>query len=96
MMIQPVSDRVLVKDIIEELRSPGGIILTEPDAEKQQQIGKIVAKGPGKMHDSGVFVEMDLEVGTKVMYRKYVGTIIEHQGNKYRMILADDILCYFV
>ncbi|HID05522.1 MAG TPA: co-chaperone GroES, partial [Armatimonadetes bacterium] len=44
MKVRPLGDRVLVKPLEEEERTPGGIILPDTAKEKPQE-GKVIAVG---------------------------------------------------
>ena len=47
MSIRPLHDRVLVRRLEDEKKSPGGIVIPDSAAEKPMQ-GEIVAVGNGK------------------------------------------------
>ena len=91
MGIKPLSDRVVVKAQEAEEKTPSGIIL--PDTAKEKpQIGEIVATGPGKVNDAGNLVKMTLKKGDKVLYGKYSGTEISHDGNDLLIMRESDVL----
>ena len=91
MGIKPLSDRVVVKAQEAEEKTPSGIIL--PDTAKEKpQIGEIVATGPGKVNDAGNLVKMTLKKGDKVLYGKYSGTEISHEGNDLLIMRESDVL----
>tara|TARA_Y100000996_G_C22472015_1_gene622533 strand:- start:378 stop:662 length:285 start_codon:yes stop_codon:yes gene_type:complete len=91
MGIKPLSDRVVVKAQEAEEKTPSGIIL--PDTAKEKpQIGEIVATGPGKVNDTGNLVKMTLKKGDKVLYGKYSGTEISHDGNDLLIMRESDVL----
>jgi chaperonin GroES len=46
MRIKPLHDRVVVRRIDEEARTPGGVIIPDIAKEKPMQ-GQVVAVGPG-------------------------------------------------
>jgi co-chaperonin GroES (HSP10) len=52
MNIRPLHDRVLVKRVEEETKSPGGIVLPGAAAEKPSR-GTVKAVGRGKLLDNG-------------------------------------------
>ena len=80
MSIKPLSDRVVIKAQEAEEKTASGIIL--PDTAKEKpQIGEIVATGPGKVNESGNLVKMSVKKGDKVLYGKYSGTEISHNGD---------------
>ena len=91
MGIKPLSDRVVVKAQEAEEKTPSGIIL--PDTAKEKpQIGEIVATGPGKVNDAGNLVKMTLRKGDKVLYGKYSGTEISHDGDDLLIMRESDVL----
>ena len=91
MNIKPLSDRVVVKAEDAEEKTASGIIL--PDTAKEKpQIGEVIAVGPGKNSDSGSLVKMTLKKGDKVLYGKYSGTEITHNGTDLLIMRESDIL----
>ena len=91
MKIKPLSDRVVVKAQDAEEKTASGIILPDT-AQEKPQIGEVVAIGPGKINDSGSLVKMSLKKGDKVLYGKYSGTEISHEGNDLLIMRESDIL----
>jgi len=91
MNIKPLSDRVVIKAEDAEEKTASGIIL--PDTAKEKpQIGQVVAVGPGKNSESGGLVKMTLKKGDKVLYGKYSGTEITHNGTDLLIMRESDIL----
>ena len=76
MKVRPLADRVLVKPLEEEDKSPGGIILPDTAKEKPMR-GEVIAVGHGKIDDRGERVAMDVKVKDVVLYGKYSGTEIK-------------------
>ena len=89
--IKPLADRVVVEAAAAEEMSTGGIILPDTAQEKPQQ-GTVVAVGPGKASDSGTIVDMTVSKGDKVLYGKYSGTEVTHDGKEYLIMRESDIL----
>ncbi|MFA6819867.1 MAG: co-chaperone GroES [Bacteroidaceae bacterium] len=86
MSIQPLSDRVLISPAAAEEKTVGGIII--PDTAKEKPLeGKVVAVGEGKKDEP-----MVLKAGDKVLYGKYAGTEIEHEGKKYLVMRQSDVV----
>jgi len=52
MAIKPLADRVLVKPLVSNEKTPGGIYLPDTAKEKPQE-GTVIAVGPGKTTDDG-------------------------------------------
>ena len=86
MNIKPLADRVLILPAPAEEKTIGGIIIPDTAKEKPLQ-GKVVALGHGTKDE-----EMVLKEGDTVLYGKYSGTEIEHEGEKYLIMRQSDIL----
>jgi chaperonin GroES len=89
--IKPLADRVVVKAAAAEEKSTGGIILPDTAQEKPQQ-GTVVAVGPGKASDAGTIITMTVKNGDKVLYGKYSGSEVTHDGKEYLIMRESDIL----
>ena len=85
MNIKPLADRVLVLPAPAE-EKVGGIIIPDTAKEKPQR-GKVVATGKGTKDE-----EMILKEGDTVLYGKYAGTEIEHEGKKYLIMRQSDVV----
>ena len=86
MSIKPLADRVLIEPAPAETKTLGGIIIPDTAKEKPLQ-GKVIAVGTGTKDE-----EMVLKVGDEVLYGKYAGTEIEHEGNKYLIMRQSDVV----
>ena len=84
--IKPLAARVLVEPAAAETKTSSGIIIPDTAKEKPQK-GKIVAVGPGTK-DNPVTVK----VGDVVLYGKYSGTELNHEGKDYLIMKENDIL----
>jgi|TARA_B100001109_G_scaffold211415_1_gene179348 chaperonin GroES len=84
--IKPLADRVLVEPAAAETKTSSGIIIPDTAKEKPQK-GNIVAVGPGTK-DNPVTVK----VGDVVLYGKYSGTELNHEGKDYLIMKENDIL----
>jgi len=89
--LKPLADRVIVKPIVTEEVTKGGIVLPDTAKEKPQE-GEIVAVGPGKLGDDGKRVEMEVKKGDRVIYAKYAGTEWKFKGDEYLILREADIL----
>lgn len=90
--IRPLHDRVLIERLEENQKTPGGILI--PDTAKEKPaLGKVVAVGPGKRCDkSGEYCKLEVKVGDKVLFGKYAGTEVKHDGKEYLIMREDDII----
>lgn len=84
--MRPINDRVVIEPAPAEETSKGGIILPDNVKEKPQR-GVVVAVGPGKDDK-----KMTVQVGDTVMYGKYAGQEISHDGKDLIIMREDDIL----
>tara|TARA_Y100000996_G_scaffold398244_1_gene366105 strand:+ start:287 stop:571 length:285 start_codon:yes stop_codon:yes gene_type:complete len=91
MKIKPLSDRVVIKAHDAEEKTASGIILPDT-AQEKPQIGEVVAIGPGKVNDAGSLVKMTVKKGDKVLYGKYSGTEVSHDGDDLLIMRESDIL----
>ncbi len=89
--IRPLQDRILVKQLEEEDKSAGGIIIPDSAQEKPSQ-GKIVAAGNGKVLEDGNVRPPLVKVGDRVLFEKYAGTTIKVEGEDYMVMREDDVL----
>lgn len=90
MNIRPLHDRVIVRRMEEEKKSPGGIVIPDTAAEKPIQ-GQIVAVGKGKLLDSGELRPLDVKVGDRILFGKYSGTEVKVNGEDLLVMREDDI-----
>lgn len=90
MKLTPLGDKVVLKPIEAEETTASGIVLPGQNKEKPQQ-GEVIAVGPGGVVD-GKEVEMQVKVGDKVIYAKYVGTEVELEKQNYVVVKQNDIL----
>ena len=86
MKIQPLADRVLIEPAAAEEKTIGGIIIPATAKEKPLQ-GTVVAVGHGTKDE-----EMVLKAGDTVLYGKYAGTELEHEGKKYLIMRQSDVV----
>jgi len=84
--IKPLADRVLVEPAAAETKTSSGIIIPDTAKEKPQK-GNIVAVGPGTKENP-----VTLKVGDIVLYGKYSGTELNHEGRDYLIMKENDIL----
>lgn len=87
----PLKDRVLVKRIDQEERSPGGIIIPDTAKEKPME-GKVLAVGSGTRDNNGTVHPLDVKVGDRIMFGKWGVTEIKLEGIEYVIIKEQDIL----
>lgn len=93
MKFRPLADRVAVRRLKRDEKSPGGIIIPETASdERKAWEGVVVATGPGKRRDDGSLAEPRVKEGDRVLCGKYAGAEVELDGDKICMLREDDIL----
>lgn len=90
MILVPLGDRVVLKQLVAEETTKSGIVLPGQGKEKPQQ-AEVVAVGPGGVVD-GKEVKMEVQVGDKVIYSKYAGTDVELDDEAFIIVKQNDIL----
>ena len=91
MKFKPLHDRVVVKPLELDTKTPGGIIIPDSAQEKPMQ-GKVVGVGPGNRGDDGELQAMDVKVGDVVLYGKWSGTEIKIAGDDVLIMRESDIM----
>lgn len=85
---EALGNRVVVRPISHEGKSPGGIIIPE-DAQRRPEEGEIMDVGPGKILQNGDLVPISLKKGDRVLIVKYGGFEIQINGQDMLVLDAD-------
>jgi chaperonin GroES len=88
---RPLHDRVVVKRVVADQKSSGGIIIPDTAQEKPSE-GEIVGVGPGGRDESGKLIPIDLKVGDKVLFGKWSGTEVKIDGTEFLIMKESDIM----
>ncbi len=91
MSFKPLYDRVAIKPLDQEAKTPGGIIIPDTAKEKPME-GKIVAVGSGTRDDQGKITALTVKVGDVVVYGKWAGTEINVDGDDLVIMKESDII----
>ena len=86
MKIKPLADRVLIQPSAAETKTASGIIIPDSAQEKPQK-GKVISVGPGTVENP-----ITLKIGDNILYGKYSGTELKHEGEDYLIMRESDIL----
>ena len=84
--IKPLADRVLIEPAAAETQTSSGLYIPDTAKEKPQK-GIVVAEGPGTKENP-----VTLSVGDTVLYGKYAGTELQHDGKDFLIMKENDIL----
>ena len=91
MKIKTLHDRVVVRRIEEEERTPGGILIPDTAKEKPMQ-GEVLAVGPGARDESGKRIQPDVKAGDTVLFGKWSGTEVKIDGDELLIMKESDIM----
>ena len=83
--ITPLSDRVLIKVSESETKTASGIIIPDNAQEKPQK-GTVVAAGKGTKDNP-----ITVKIGDTVLYGKFSGTELKHDGEEFIIMREADI-----
>src|SRR5207237_1859690 len=87
---RPLHDRVLVRRVEAEEKTPGGILI--PDTAKEKPIqGEVLAVGPGARDETGRIQPLDVRVGDRVLFGKWSGTEVIIEGEDRLIMKESDV-----
>ena len=84
--IKPLADKDQIKPVQAENKTASGIIIPDNAKEKPQK-GTVVAVGPGTQENP-----ITVKAGDQVLYGKYAGTELQHEGKDYLIMKENDLL----
>lgn len=91
MKFRPLHDRVLIRRLESEEKTPGGIIIPDTAKEKPME-GEVVAVGTGSRSEDGKITPLDVKVGDKILFGKWSGTEVKLNGEEYLVMKESDIM----
>jgi chaperonin GroES len=90
MILKPLADRVIIKQVEAEETTKSGIILTS-SAQEKPQVYEVLEVGPGGIVD-GNEIKMVVKKGDRVITGKYSGTEVKIDGVEMTIVKQSDIL----
>ena len=91
MNFRPLHDRVLVRRVEEDTKTPGGIIIPDTAQEKPSQ-GEVLAVGPGTKNEDGKVTPLDVKVGDRILFGKWSGSEVKINGEDLLIMKETDVL----
>jgi chaperonin GroES len=91
MKFRPLGDRVVVRRVAEDQKSPGGIIIPDTAQEKPQE-GEVISVGPGALDENGKRVVPEVKAGDFVLFGKWSGTEVKLDGEELLIMKESDIM----
>jgi len=90
-MFIPINDNVVIKPVDTQDVTHGGVII--PDTSQEATLeAEVVAKGPGAVLMDGKRHDMQVSVGSKVVYAKFGAKKLDYQGEEYLICKEADLL----
>lgn len=89
--VKPIGEKILLKRLVAEEKTQGGIVLPETAKEKPKE-GKIIALGEGKLLENGTRASFTVKEGDRVIFSSYAGTEVKIEGEEYLILSEDEIL----
>lgn len=89
--IKPLFGYVLVEPLSAETTTASGIVLPESSQEKPAQ-GLVLSIGDDLIMDNGKVIKAPVNVGDKVVYKKWGGDEIKVHGKEYKLVRFDDLM----
>lgn len=87
--IKPLHDRVLIKRLELDNKTPGGLYIPDNATKEKAQTGQVIATGIGKLLQDGKIMPLQVKVGDMVYFGKYAGA---EAGDDHLIIREDEIL----
>ena len=91
MKFRPLHDRVVLRRVEEDQRTPGGIIIPDTAKEKPVQ-GEVLAVGQGVRNEKGDLIALDVKPGDRVLFGKWSGTEVKLDGEEFLIMKESDIM----
>ena len=79
MKFRPLHDRVLVRRVESEEKTPGGIIIPDTAQEKPSQ-GEVLAVGTGAKSEDGKVTPLDVKKGDRILFGQWSGSEVKVDG----------------
>jgi len=91
MSLKPLEDKIIIEPIVETEKVTSSGLIIAGSAEEKPTEGIVIAVGSGATFADGKKMTMDVAVGDKVIYSKYSGTEIKHDGKDLVILPYRDI-----
>jgi chaperonin GroES len=91
MKLRPLQDRVLIRRVEPETKTPGGILIPDTAQEKPAE-GEVVAVGPGIRDEHGKLHPLDVKAGDRVLFGKWSGNEIKLDGEELMIMKEADLM----
>lgn len=90
-MLKPLGDRVILQVKKEQEKSIGGIVIAGAAEEKPMK-AEVVAVGAGYLLQDGTLTKLSVNEGDTVIFDKFAGSEVKHDGIEYLVVHEKDII----
>ncbi len=91
MKVVPLGEKLVVKRLVAEDTTSGGIVLPDAAREKPRQ-GRVLSVGDGRRLPDGSRAPSQVSEGDRVLFSDYAGTQITVDGDELLIMTEDEIL----
>ncbi len=91
MKLKPLHDRIVIRRVADEDRSPGGIVIPDQARDKPQR-GEVLAVGPGEPLETGQVRAPAVRTGDVVLFGKFAGSEVAVDGEELVVLRESDVL----
>lgn len=89
--IEPLGDRLIVRQSEAADKSAGGIILPK-QAQEPPKEGTVVAVGPGRKLEDGTVIPIQIALDDHIVFASYAGEAVQVDEEEYVLLKEDDVL----
>lgn len=91
--ITPLGDRLVVRPVVAERVTAGGLILPDSATSTVGYIkGEVLAAGQGELNKKGHIKHLDVKVGQKVLFSDYASTQVKFNDETLHIVHEKDVL----
>src|SRR3990167_6846066 len=92
LQLSPLGGNILVKPLSEDTVSAAGIVLPDTVDKEKPQKGEVVALGSGQVNSDGNNMPFSVQVGDKVLFKKYSPDEVKMGETEYLIMDEEAIL----
>jgi chaperonin GroES len=90
--LKPLGDHLVVKVSKEDKITKSGIVLPDTIDKEKQEVGEVIAVGPGKTLDNGQKDEMTVKPGDKILFKKYALDEFKLEEEEFGTLQLSDVI----
>ncbi len=92
MKLIPLNDRIIVKKVVKETKTAGGLVLPDMSKKDVPAEGKVLAVGIGSLDPKGERKPIGVEVGNTILFAAHSGIHVKVDGEEYTILSEKDLL----